>query len=578
MDEPRPMVSTFVRLAFGLLAIATPLHDAKGNLVRNERGYGFTYDFENRLTRVFTDSDLDGQYDPGEPVHAEYLVDPLGRRVRTWVGPASAPFVTYRYYDGPVVLAEFDAGDPAAPAACYFNGPNYLDEKLLIKGGAGTGGSAEFYVLLKDLYTVAGVTDADGQFFEWYTYTGYGLPTVHAAAGGSACPPCDANCDGQVNAFDIDAFVAVLTGGERCSPCAGDANCDGQVSALDIDPFLACLANGPGPGCRVAPCQPCDANCDGTVNSFDVDPFVDVLIGGSACSWCAGDANCDGTVNTFDVDPFVACLTSGGGASCLWNGGGAPPAANPFYFTGQRVDELDPDPNGVPRLVLYDYKARVYDPRHGRFQQRDPGEFADTYNLYEYAASRVTVLSDPTGEFSLPEISLSSLISRGLQAFNAASTARDVLLKARALAAGASFQSVLLAFVVEQALDRVGGDAFERALKLVQSVGQATRRAVFSTTAGKLAETAAGIKGPKIAIEVGGNIRIPDSLSRELLQEVKFTTSGKLGITDQLRDFIDFAKSTGRKMELIVPEGTEVVGELRDAWLRGDLEIKFELP
>ncbi len=71
---------------------------------------------------------------------------------------------------------------------------------------------------------------------------------------------------------------------------------------------------------------------------------------------------------------------------------------------------------------------------------------------------------------------------------------------------------------------------------------------------------------------------IPDSLSRELLQEVKFTTSGKLGISDQLRDFISFAKGTGRKMELIVPEGTEIVGELKDAWLRGDLDIKFFLP
>jgi hypothetical protein len=37
-------------------------------------------------------------------------------------------------------------------------------------------------------------------------------------------------------------------------------------------------------------------------------------------------------------------------------------------------------------------------------------------------------------------------------------------------------------------------------------------------------------------------------------------------------------KDTGRKMELIVPEGTEIVGELKDAWLRGDLDIKFFLP
>jgi hypothetical protein len=95
----------------------------------------------------------------------------------------------------------------------------------------------------------------------------------------------------------------------------------------------------------------------------------------------------------------------------------------------------------------------------------------------------------------------------------------------------------------------VSGGSFERAFKLVQSVGSATRRAVFSNVAGKLAETAAGVQGAKIAIRVGDNIRIPDSLSKELLQEVKFTTSGKLGISDQLRDFIKFAKDCQRSVK-----------------------------
>lgn len=90
--------------------------------------------------------------------------------------------------------------------------------------------------------------------------------------------------------------------------------------------------------------------------------------------------------------------------------------------------------------------------------------------------------------------------------------------------------------------------------------------------------TAAGIKGPKLAITAGGNIRIPDSLSKKLLHEVKFTTSGKLGITAQLRDFIRFAQQTsGTRMKLLVCEGTEIVGELKEAWLRGGLEIELTL-
>lgn len=479
--------------------VTTPLHDAKGNLVRNERGYGFTYDFENRLTRVFTDSDLDGQYDVGEPVHAEYVVDPLGRRVRA----AVAGVTTYRYYDGTVVLAEFDAADPATPVACYFNGPNYLGEKLLIKGGAGTGGSSEFYVLLKDLYTIAGIVDADGQLFEWYTYTGYGLPTIHGT-GLLAAPLLFGDADG-----DCDVDLVDFAGLQR---------------------FFSGSGNPYSPGGAV----------------FDSDG--------------------DGDVDFTDFQTFAANLNGPGSGSCATR-------VNPFGFTGQRVDVL-----AGGALVLYDYKARVYDPLHGRFQQRDPAEFADTYNLYEYAGSRVSVLTDPTGKFSLPEISLSSLISRGLHAFNAASTARDVLLKARALAAGASFQSVLLAFVVEQALDRVGGDAFERALRLVQSAGQATRRAVFSSTVGKLAETAAGIKAPKISIEGIG--RIPDEFNEaaRLIREIKFREGRQLQITDQLRDLAEWASSKGFRFELEVPVGTSFGKALQELIDQGKIIVKETLP
>ncbi len=241
----------------------------------------------------------------------------------------------------------------------------------------------------------------------------------------------------------------------------------------------------------------------------------------------------------------------------------------PFFFTGQRLDALDPaeGPGGDPgtaALVVYDAKARVYEPVVGRFGQRDPAGFVDAYNLYEYAFSRPTTVTDPTGEFSLPEFSLSTFVSRGLQVFNTASTARDVLQKARLLAGGASFQSILLAFVVEQAIDRVGGDAFERAFKLVQSAGQATRRAVFSNTAGKLAETAAGIQGPKVHIDFGDHFRIPDELGETFLRDVKFRTNGSVSMTGQLDDFIRYAgqQKPGFKIFLTVPKGTTATGKL----------------
>ena len=59
---------------------------------------------------------------------------------------------------------------------------------------------------------------------------------------GVPCEPCDMNCDGAVNAFDIEPFLDLLFGGgEPCSPCARDANGDGNIDAFDIEPFLECL-------------------------------------------------------------------------------------------------------------------------------------------------------------------------------------------------------------------------------------------------------------------------------------------------------------------------------------------------
>ncbi len=99
--------------------------------------------------------------------------------------------------------------------------------------------------------------------------TGFGGATgtftmVLQSGGGSCTPsvscqanPCagiirgDANGDGQVNNFDIDAFVQALTSGTcTANPtcrCRNDINQDGQVNNFDIDPFVLCLTGG---GCH----------------------------------------------------------------------------------------------------------------------------------------------------------------------------------------------------------------------------------------------------------------------------------------------------------------------------------------
>ncbi len=70
---------------------------------------------------------------------------------------------------------------------------------------------------------------------------------------------------------------------------------------------------------------------------------------------------------------------------------------NPYFFTGRRLDVVYDD-TGQP-TPLYYYRARNYDPVHGRFLQRDPAGYVDGMNLYEYVSSSPRVLSDPTGRW-----------------------------------------------------------------------------------------------------------------------------------------------------------------------------------
>jgi hypothetical protein len=61
----------------------------------------------------------------------------------------------------------------------------------------------------------------------------------------------DMDCDGVVNAFDIDGFVQAIinlagwqAANPGCNTLNGDINCDGDVNAFDIDSFVLCLTNG----------------------------------------------------------------------------------------------------------------------------------------------------------------------------------------------------------------------------------------------------------------------------------------------------------------------------------------------
>ncbi|MBL8880192.1 MAG: hypothetical protein JNG88_13825 [Phycisphaerales bacterium] len=62
----------------------------------------------------------------------------------------------------------------------------------------------------------------------------------------------------------------------------GDANCDGLVNNFDIDAFVLALSNVDQYAATYAACNwlcNLDINRDGLVNNFDIDPFVMLLAG-----------------------------------------------------------------------------------------------------------------------------------------------------------------------------------------------------------------------------------------------------------------------------------------------------------
>ncbi len=88
--------------------------------------------------------------------------------------------------------------------------------------------------------------------------------------------PTALNNRGEVVIDGIDERVVLSL---RRFP-AGDLNCDGAVDAADIEPFVEALVNPNGYSARYPGCDArlADLNGDGVVDAFDIAPFIQLMI------------------------------------------------------------------------------------------------------------------------------------------------------------------------------------------------------------------------------------------------------------------------------------------------------------
>ena len=134
---------------------ATYVYDKAGNLIKRTDSTGttsYSYDFENRLTRITFPSG----------VWAAYLYDALGRRIQKTVNGV----VTKYLYDGANIFLEMDQNGHVL--ARYTHGIG-VDQPLMMERGGNT-----YFYLPDKLGSIAALTDAAGSVACSYSYTTFG--------------------------------------------------------------------------------------------------------------------------------------------------------------------------------------------------------------------------------------------------------------------------------------------------------------------------------------------------------------------------------------------------------------------
>jgi RHS repeat-associated protein len=253
-----------------------------------------------------------------------------------------------------------------------------------------------------------------------------------------------------------------------------------------------------------------------------------------------------------------------------------------FGFTGREYD---------PETGLYFYRARYYDPTLARFISEDPLGLAGGINPYVYAGNDPVNNRDPFGlectntQASRGEcaIGLPGVSSAGPDHF------ADHAAWSGAMAWGTRGRALLAGFV--------GGVVARRRERLAQQQAcgalwdSGSNREAYNAGCivsgtvpswitpgglGRAGEAAAGIvkNTARIPSLTGtAKFRVPDVLNPAVIGEVK--NVARLSYTSQLRDFAQFAQSTGRTFDLYVRRTTELSAQLHAAIRSGAINLRF---
>lgn len=317
---------------------------------------------------------------------------------------------------------------PQAPSPVSLRLQHALSGPPLPRSPAALPADHQYYDWLKDLYTVAGLVDETGEVVEGYAYDTYGKVRMYRVEGQIA----DADRDGDVDISDFEVMQRCYRGEGNAIPAGCslaeveqlDVDRDTDIDEQDLSQFLECWQ---GPAWAVR--SDGDYDDDGWVTPADVDAFFVCLQKNlpldPQCS--VFDFNGDGGYDPSEYGTLAGLV--GYPAGTPWGGcvvaQSESEIGNPYYFTGQRLDLIGRP--GMPIMVpaqIYHYRARWYDPVHGRFGQRGPlfrfagqayaptsaswGDSQDLFmsndklrgvlfSLYQYSASRPAYFMDPDG-------------------------------------------------------------------------------------------------------------------------------------------------------------------------------------